>query len=46
MMIATQTFTFVCRYAEKDHQQMVELSRQQDDLRQKLAKRSHDEVDV
>jgi len=34
------------RYAEKDHQQMVELSRQQADLRQKLAKRSHDEVDV
>jgi len=34
------------RYAEKDHQQMVELGRQQTDLRHKLAKRSHDEVDV
>jgi len=32
------------RYAEKDHQQMVELSRQQADLREKLAKRSNSEV--
>jgi len=34
------------RYAEKDHQQMVQLCRQQADLREKLAKRSHSEVDV
>ena len=43
---ASQSFNHVIRYAEKDHQQMVELSRQRAELRQKLAKRSHSEVDV
>ena len=32
------------RYAEKDHQQVVEWCRQRDDLKQKLNKRKHSVV--
>merc|ERR1719341_1718368 len=34
------------RYAEKDHQQLMDLCRQRDALRQKLTKRSHMEMEV
>ena len=32
------------RYAEKDHQQVVEWCRQRDDVKQKLNKRKHSVV--
>ena len=48
MITAGQTlaFTLVGRYAEKDHQQLMDLCHRRDALKQKLSKRDHREMDV
>ena len=45
-VVKTLVFSLVSRYAEKDHQQLMDLCRQRDALRQKLTKRSHTEMEV